>query len=170
MEILVLVLSLSMWPLGALSSPLLMSEALSVLFHFNKILLRKSSWVIKPGPWFQSQIFGDHKSDIVHHKISSWGLVWELQDTQSSTISALSVYMYTEESICNAGDLGSVPVLGRSPGEENDYPLQYSGLENSGHIQSMGSQRVRHNWATFTSHKKFILLYFDGFCLYHRIK
>ena len=31
----------------------------------------------------------------------------------------------------NVGDLGSVPGLGRSPGEENGYPLQYSGLENS---------------------------------------
>ena len=29
------------------------------------------------------------------------------------------------------GDLGSVPGLGRSPGKENGYPLQYSGLENS---------------------------------------
>ena len=29
------------------------------------------------------------------------------------------------------GDLGSVPGLGRSPGEGNSYPLQYSGLENS---------------------------------------
>ena len=29
------------------------------------------------------------------------------------------------------GDVGSIPGLGRSPGEGNDYPLQYSGLENS---------------------------------------
>ena len=36
-----------------------------------------------------------------------------------------------KESACNAGDLGSIPELGRSPGEGNDYPLQYSGLENS---------------------------------------
>ena len=36
-----------------------------------------------------------------------------------------------KESTCNAGDLGSIPGLGRSPGEGNDYPLQYSGLENS---------------------------------------
>ena len=36
-----------------------------------------------------------------------------------------------KESACNAGDLGSVPGLGRSPGEGNSYPLQYSGLENS---------------------------------------
>ena len=34
-----------------------------------------------------------------------------------------------KESACNVGDLGSIPGLGRSPGEEN--PLQYSGLENS---------------------------------------
>ena len=31
----------------------------------------------------------------------------------------------------NAGDLGSIPWLGRSPGEGKGYPLQYSGLENS---------------------------------------
>ena len=36
-----------------------------------------------------------------------------------------------EESTCNVGDLGLIPRLGRSPGEENGYPLQYSGLENS---------------------------------------
>ena len=36
-----------------------------------------------------------------------------------------------EESACNAGDLGSIPGLGRSPGEGNGYPLQYSGLKNS---------------------------------------
>ena len=36
-----------------------------------------------------------------------------------------------KESTCNVGDLGSIPGLGRSPGEGNGYPLQYSGLENS---------------------------------------
>ena len=30
----------------------------------------------------------------------------------------------------NAGDLGSIPGLGRSPGEGKGYPIQYSGLEN----------------------------------------
>ena len=35
------------------------------------------------------------------------------------------------ESVCNAGDLGLIPGLGRSPGEGKGYPLQYSGLENS---------------------------------------
>ena len=33
-------------------------------------------------------------------------------------------------SACNAGELGSIPVSGRSPGEGNGNPLQYSCLEN----------------------------------------
>ena len=36
-----------------------------------------------------------------------------------------------KESACNVGDLGSIPGLGRSPGEGKCCPLQYSGLENS---------------------------------------
>ena len=36
-----------------------------------------------------------------------------------------------KESTHNAGDLGSIPGLGKSPGEGKGYPLQYSGLENS---------------------------------------
>ena len=35
-----------------------------------------------------------------------------------------------KESACNVVDLGLIPRLGRSPGEGNGYPLQYSGLEN----------------------------------------
>ena len=53
-----------------------------------------------------------------------------------------SMYLYTfqyiipcgsagKESTCNVGDLGLIPGLGRSPGEGNGYPLQYSGLGNS---------------------------------------
>ena len=60
-----------------------------------------------------------------------------------------------KESVCNAGDLGSIPGLGRSPGGGHGNPLQYSCLENShgqrgqaGYHQSIGSQRVEHNWAT----------------------
>ena len=36
-----------------------------------------------------------------------------------------------KESACDAGDLGLIPALGRSPGEGNGYLLQYSCLENS---------------------------------------
>ena len=52
-----------------------------------------------------------------------------------------------KESACNEGDLGSIPELGRYPGEGNGYPLQYSGLENSMYFteKSMGLQRVVYN-------------------------
>ena len=36
-----------------------------------------------------------------------------------------------KESTCNAGDLGSITRLGKSPGGGHGNPLQYSGLENS---------------------------------------
>ena len=55
-----------------------------------------------------------------------------------------------KESACNAGDLSSIPGLGRSPGEGNGNPLQYSCLENPrdrkpGGLPSLGSHRVGHN-------------------------
>ena len=54
------------------------------------------------------------------------------------------------EFTCNVGDLGSICGLGRSPGEGNGYPLQYSGLENSmdcivspwGHKESDMTERL----------------------------
>ena len=56
-----------------------------------------------------------------------------------------------KEFACNAGDLGLIPGLGRPPGEGNGYLLQYSCLENPMDcVQSMGSQRVRHDRVTFT--------------------
>ena len=60
-----------------------------------------------------------------------------------------------KKSAHNVGDLGSIPGLGRSPGEANSYPLQYSCLENSmdrGAWQATGHgvATVRHYWATFT--------------------
>ena len=58
-----------------------------------------------------------------------------------------------KESACNAGDQGSIPGLGRSPGEGNGNPLQYSCLENPmdrGDWQATvhSVSRVRHNLAT----------------------
>ena len=59
------------------------------------------------------------------------------------------------ESACSVGDMGLILGLGRSPGEENCYPSQYSCLENpidraAGRLQSMGSQTVGHDRAIFT--------------------
>ena len=61
----------------------------------------------------------------------------------------------TEESACNAGDLGSIPELGRSYGEGSGNPLQYSCLENSKDRGDWwatvhGVKRVRHDWRTNT--------------------
>ena len=67
------------------------------------------------------------------------------------------------ESACNEGNPGLIPGSGKSPGEVNGYPLQYSCLEKEkathpnilawripwtedpGWLQSMGSQRVGHD-------------------------
>jgi len=64
-----------------------------------------------------------------------------------------------KQSACNAGDLGSIAGLGRSPGEGKGYPLQYSGLENSG----LGWQRVGQDWVTFTSLSPLLLFIFYRF-------
>ena len=60
-----------------------------------------------------------------------------------------------KESACNTGDLGSIPGWGRSPGEENGYPRQYSCLETptdrgAWRATVRGSQRVGHYWASNT--------------------
>ena len=55
----------------------------------------------------------------------------------------LPIPLWLRGKVCayNVGDLGSIPGLGRSPGEGKGYPLQYSGLENS--MDYTGLQRVR---------------------------
>ena len=58
-----------------------------------------------------------------------------------------------EASVCDAEDPGLIPGLGRSPGEGNSNPLQYScwripWTEEPGGLPPMGSQRVGHNGAT----------------------
>ena len=51
----------------------------------------------------------------------------------------------SKDSACNVGDLGSIPGLGRSPGEGKGYPLQYSGRENSMDCIFHGVARVGHD-------------------------
>ena len=69
-----------------------------------------------------------------------------------------------KESPCSGGDLGSIPGLGRSPGEGKGYPFQHSGLENSmdciglsnfhftdgefgfGHVESFNHFREEGSW------------------------
>ena len=61
-----------------------------------------------------------------------------------------------KESTHNVGDLGSIPGLGRSPGEGKGYPLQYSGLENS--IDSI-VHGVAKNWTPLHDFQYFLLLW-----------
>ena len=70
-----------------------------------------------------------------------------------------------KESACKAAELGSIPGLGRSPGEGKGYPLQYSGLQNSKDCIVHGVTRVGHDWANFTFfhyYKCFNPLSWDG--------
>ena len=58
-----------------------------------------------------------------------------------------------KESTCSVGNSGSIAGSGRSPGEWNGNPLQYSCLENptdgwAWRLQSMGLQRVGYDWTT----------------------
>ena len=70
-----------------------------------------------------------------------------------------------KESACNVGDLGSIPGLGRSPGEGNGYPLQYSGLENSVNYTVQG---VAKSWARLSDfHFHFSCVF--NFDIYHNI-
>ena len=56
-----------------------------------------------------------------------------------------------KESACNAGDLGSIPGLGRSPGDGKGYPLQYSSLENSVDSRVHGVTKSRTQLSDFHS-------------------
>ena len=93
----------------------------------------------------------------------SWALAW-LTYTASSKDpdvpwNTKQKYSMASNRLCSvvtnppasAGDMGSIPGSGRSPGGGNGNPLQYSCLGNNpwteepGRLQPMGSQRVRHN-------------------------
>ena len=74
----------------------------------------------------------------------------ESMATHSSILRSSSGGSDGKESTINAGFLGLIPGSGRAPGKWNGNPLQYSCLKNSmdreaWQLESMGSQRVRHN-------------------------
>ena len=65
-----------------------------------------------------------------HHRKNSETKCFSLYKS-TSYLSGFPGDLNGKESACNAGDLGLIPGLGRSPGEGNGYPVQYSCLENS---------------------------------------
>ena len=79
------------------------------------------------------------KEMATHSSTLAWKIPWEepgrLQSMGSYKVghnweTLLPVGSPGKESACNSGDPGSIPALGRSPGEGNGNPLQYSCLEN----------------------------------------
>ena len=66
--------------------------------------------------------------------VMRWTFVGKVMSLPFNTLSRGLVFPSDsdgKESACNAGDLGSIPGLGRSPREGKGYPLPYSSLENS---------------------------------------
>ena len=75
-----------------------------------------------------------------------------------------------KESAWNAGDPGSIPGLGRSPGEGNGNPLQYSCLENSmDRVYSPWVPRVGHEWVT-NFHFHYLAIQYVIFCKCRRVR
>ena len=77
-----------------------------------------------------------------------------------------------KESVCKAGDPGSIPGLGRSPGEGNGNPLQYSCLENPmdrGAWQATvhGVARARHNLVTRETESNSLVITLSSFPTFH---
>ena len=66
-------------------------------------------------------------------RFSSWGgmIRWRRDRLPTPVFLGFPGSSEGKESACSAGDLGSIPELGRFPGKGNSYPLQYSELDNS---------------------------------------
>ena len=90
---------------------------------------------------------------VFHPRFDSWDakIHWRSDRLPTPVFLGFLCGSAGKESICNVGDLGLSPGLGRSPREVKGYPLQYSGLENF-----MGSQTVGQDSVIFSftfSHK-----------------
>ena len=70
-----------------------------------------------------------------------------------------------KEPTCNAGDAGSIPGLGRSPGEGLGYPLQYSGLDNSMDFLVHGVAKSWTRLSSFHVHEDLGLFVFLSFAI-----
>ena len=110
----------------------------------NKTLQLKNS---SRSPWFDSWIGKSH---------------WRGSRLPTPVFFGFPCGSAGKESACNAGDLGSLPGLRRSPGEGKGYPLQYSGLENFMDciVHGVAKSQIRlsdlHSLNINMIHKKFI--------------
>ena len=81
----------------------------------------KESWILQMLMWFVAKFTVERNA---HSQL-------KVSENKNVNVLGFPDSSVGKESACNAGDLGSIPGLGISPGEGKGYPLQYSGLENS---------------------------------------
>ena len=93
------------------------------------------------GPWFNSWVREIH---------------WRRDRLPTPVLFGFPCGSAGKESACSAGDLSSIPELGRSPGEGKGYSLQYSGLENSMDfiVHGVAKSQTQLSNFQFTSHWK----------------
>ena len=107
-------------------------------------MMNKTSITMGSASWKTELPPSVPEADVVHSQLGG-----EVKTTLFRVLVRLLRLDYGKESVCNVGGLGSIPGLGRYPGEWNGTPLQYSYLENPmdkpGGLQFMGSQRVGHD-------------------------
>ena len=113
---------LSSSPDGTLSGgcPLLGSFICSQQGH-DGVEERAEGWEAKP---FQEEL-----TPIISPVLGNWAC-WVVFGHYLTSYWGFPHSSAGKESVCNTGDLGPIPGLGRSPGEGKGCPLQYSGLEN----------------------------------------
>ena len=131
------------------------------LFFFNLFLLEYSCFIML----CQFLLYSKNESSMHIHPLFWISFPFRLpQSTEQSslcyTVGSYQLFiLYIVEYICQGFPGGSDskestcqcrrhrfdPWVGKNPGVENGNPLQYSGLENPGRLQSMGSQRVGHS-------------------------
>ena len=87
-------------------------------------------------------------------ELNSW-IHWRRYRLPTQVFSGFPCGSAGKESTCNAGDLGLIPRLGRSPGEGKGYPLQYSGLENDMDSIVHGVTKSRTQLSAFHFHFTF---------------
>ena len=80
-----------------------------------------------------------------------------MEATHSSIFLGFPGGLAGKESACNAGDLGLIPGLGRSPGEGKGFPRQYSGLENLMDCIDHGVTKSRTGLSNFHFHFTFTI-------------
>ena len=105
-------------------------------------------------------------------ELTAVNLVKQLGVHLLNTLVGFPCVSASQESACNAGDLGLILGLGRSPGERKGYPLQYSGLENSMECIVHGVSKSRTQLCDFHLYIKnvYICILYRAryFCLPHQ--